>query len=466
MRLLIFFTFSFLHLAYSTLAEDLPGGKKLKKKPQSLHVIIDEYELRIPRSTFTLGIRAIMENGEVLSTKNVGGRLGLRNFEVSVKGGHYQNGKIRVAADNFNDSLIIRVTTRRFKDVQVTETIPLHREMQLLVKNVPMGAAAPGEKYCLEMEAVFDNGSRRKVGTRALPYSNYHIAVRGGKINRNIIRISDDIEKIANHQVSTTITSRSDSQTITETHYPLDYIKSYRYYASGFMGFSGSNGSAFGIGSIHGEPGRSGDHGPDIHVFISTFYDEILRQDLILAEVHSRGRTQNYLINPNGGDLWITTEGGNGGSGGDGARGRDGQDGRDGRVKTYRKQINDSTYKEIKKVYPGEDGQPGEDGGFGADGGFGGDGGNIYVHFTLSSEQYLNRFVFDTRGGSGGWGGCGGAGGNGGDGGEGEPDGRDAPDGRAGSGGRRGPDGYPGRIFYRVIFENDRQVSQSEFKSW
>ncbi|MEL6558826.1 MAG: hypothetical protein AAFQ94_11630 [Bacteroidota bacterium] len=428
-------------------AADGLAGKKLKVRPQRLHLIFDPSELRIAGNSIDIGVEAILPDGQILKTKNIGGKLGMRNFQIAVSGGEFRAGKVFINRDNFQQPLKIEVYARKFQDVTSDVTLPLHQEKQIIVNQLPMGHAAPGEKYRLKIEAVFDNGDRLTVGKRKLPYSRYRIEINGGKIRRGLVTITDDIDRITNHQIETVISPRHNRLMEQRDYFRLDYKKNYRFYAFGFSGFFGSSG----LCGSQGADGEHGDFGPDLYVFLTVAFDSLLQQELLYAEVSKSSEVFKYLINPQGGSLSVRSDGGDGGRGGRGGDGRSGADGEDGQVIIKREDINDSTYREVKIVYAGQDGEDGEPGGDGGYGGDGGDGGNIYVEFTLAAEQYLHLFRFTSLGGNGGFAGLGGSGGRGGRGGRGEPNGRDGTDGPDGFNGCQGRDGRNGRIFFRIV---------------
>lgn len=429
--------------------DELAGGK-LKARPQSLNLAIDPSELRIAGNSIDIGVEAILPDGQILKTKNIGGKLGMRNFQFTISGGEYRAGKVFIDWDNFQKPLKIQVCAKKHRDIIAEVTLPLHQEKQIIVNQLVMGDAAPGEKYRLKIEAVFDNGDRLTVGKRNLPYSRYQIDVHGGKIRKGLITITEDISRITNHQVETVISPRHNSAMAHRDYFRLDYKKNYRFYASGFNGFFGSSG----LSGAHGADGEHGDFGPDLYVFLSVAFDSLLQQELLYAEISRSSEVFKYLINPRGGSLSVCSYGGDGGSGGRGGDGRNGADGEDGQVIIKKERVNDSTYREVKVVYAGQDGENGQPGGDGGYGGDGGDGGDIYVDFTLEAEQYLHLFRFVSPGGNGGLPGRGGTGGRGGRGGRGEPNGKDGEDGPNGFNGYQGRDGRNGRVFFRIVSSN------------
>ena len=442
--------------------EDGLFGKKLKKKPRSLQIVFDEEDLRIPNGYFLIGVHAEMPDGTFQRTRNLGGRLSISNFDFHIEGGRYIAGKIWINAKNRTGFVLVKVTARKYPDVTAVLKIPMHKEVQLLVKQKGQGAAAPGEKYRISVNAVFDNGQQLKVGSSKLPFNHYRIEVTGGTFKRGMINITDDPDRIIDHRVTVNIVPLANPVGASTAVYQLDYKKHYRFFNTGFFGFSGTNGcdgrdgwaGQFGQNGTDGAPGQHGDHAPPVDVYLNAYFDQHLGGDILVAEVVSEQKYQKYLINPEGGSLLVTATGGNGGDGGAGGHGGRGGDGQDGKVRFIKEQISDSTYREVKEVGPARDGGDGGDGGFGGDGGTGGNGGDIFVHFTLAAEPYLSLLSFDNDGGLPGCGGREGVGGAAGSGGAGEPNGHQGHHGRDGVRGHDGYQGLPGRVIYNLVFDH------------
>ena len=88
-------------------AADGLTGKKLKVRPQRLQLIFDPSELRIAGNSIDIGVEAILSDGQILKTKNIGGKLGMRNFHIAVSGGEYRAGKVFINHDNITEVIQI-----------------------------------------------------------------------------------------------------------------------------------------------------------------------------------------------------------------------------------------------------------------------------------------------------------------------------------------------------------------------
>ncbi|MEO1049957.1 MAG: hypothetical protein AAFX87_05010 [Bacteroidota bacterium] len=192
----------------------------------------------------------------------------------------------------------------------------------------------------------------------------------------------------------------------------------------------GRDGNDGGDGS-HGSSGSDGEH---IEVNLSAYYDSIMGRELVKAVVKSKSSSKKstYLVNPAGGKLLITTDGGEGGSGGDGGYGGDGKDAKA------------PTEKKSAKA-PGDGG----DGGNGGDGGDGGNGGSITVYVDPTAANYMRLISFSNEGGQAGRSGNSGDGGSGGSSGYGYSSGSSGNKGYSGSRGRKGIAGAQAEIIYQ-----------------
>jgi len=103
-------------------------AQKLKKRPSALHIVYDEEALRIPNQVLKVGFEAEMADGQIFSSRNIGGKLGARNFIVSVTGGRYAFGKVTIDSDNYSGEIKITVKARRFLDVIASVSLPIHVE--------------------------------------------------------------------------------------------------------------------------------------------------------------------------------------------------------------------------------------------------------------------------------------------------------------------------------------------------
>jgi hypothetical protein len=132
---------------------------------------------------------------------------------------------------------------------------------------------------------------------------------------------------------------------------PVQYSRAFQAHFSGPSGFSGSNGSDGRSGSSgssgstdpdhpsaggNGEDGGNGDdggdggpggNGPPVDVWVTLKSGS---HPLLQVSVAAEGRTRLFLVDPDGGSLTVTSNGGSGGSGGRGGRGGSGGSGGNG----------------------------------------------------------------------------------------------------------------------------------------
>lgn len=147
-----------------------------------------------------------------------------------------------------------------------------------------------------------------------------------------------------------------------------------------------SNPSAGGRGSDGARGGDGGDGGDgspgeNVHVWVTL---EPGTQPLIQVRAASAAHASFFLIDPNGGSLWIDANGGEGGRGGSGGRGGHGGSGGSGGFG-------------FPNGSPGQDGLNGSDGHAGLDGAAG----NILVSVDPAAQQYLDHFHFSNKDGRG-----------------------------------------------------------------
>jgi hypothetical protein len=207
-------------------------------------------------------------------------------------------------------------------------------------------------------------------------------------------RISDG--KMAH--VAITVPSHPDMHS--EIDIPVRYDYNYSFYVSGSSGSSGMNGSdgmdgsSGSMGSIDpehpsdggngsdgtngsdGQDGGSGGDAPPMQVRVA------LRSGphpLLQVEAFAAGSDRFYLIDPNGGFLTVTSEGGSGGSGGKGGRGGRGGSGGSG----------------IPSGSSGSDGLSGRDGSDGSSG----RAGSITVTYDPQAKPFLNVIRLSNAGG-------------------------------------------------------------------
>lgn len=228
---------------------------------------------------------------------------------------------------------------------------------------------------------------------------------------------------------------------------------------SGSNGFNGISGSYGGNGTdgYAGSRGSNGYRGPDLEVYATSYYDTIIKAELLYVRVKNiyDDRIKNYFINVDGGTIDILSRGGNGGCGGDGGTGGNGGAGSDGIIYHETVYVNDSTTRTEIRHGPGENGGNGGNGGYGGDGGDGGRGGDITLFYTPYAQPYLHLIRRYSNGGNGSSGGFYGSGGSGGIGGNGSPSGHSGSSGLSGGSGHSGYDGRSGSIRCIPVPENN-----------
>ncbi|MFL6601485.1 MAG: hypothetical protein ACJ8R9_09145 [Steroidobacteraceae bacterium] len=191
-------------------------------------------------------------------------------------------------------------------------------------------------------------------------------------------------------------------EVVTDLAVPARYDVAFAAHFSGSPGINGSSGTD-GLAGSDGSPGstdpsnasaggsgtdgaRGGDGGDggdgtpgeNVHAWVTVKQDA---QPLIQVRVAGQSHEDFFLIDPNGGSLWIYADGGRGGHGGTGGRGGHGGSGGFGSPNGVSGQDG----------FNGSDGRPGLDGAAG----------NILVSVDPAARQYLDRFHFLNRDGLG-----------------------------------------------------------------
>lgn len=436
----------------------------------------------------------------------LGGSVWWLKYKVDVTGGSDFGGKILV-----NEKLVpskgkyigLRVYPRRQPALQKEMLIPLNYDTRIVYRPTNRFDKAPGSQIKGEVEAEFNNGIKRVYeNLRTSKESDYYrFSPNGGSWYNGKFVIDPDFMNIQGHKASLVVSSML-NRSVTDTFAVLlDYRHAYQLHfsgASGSSGFSGSSGhsgstGANGSDGQNGGDGAPGMDGPEVGIWVDLYHDSILHTDLLYVYAQNQwtGQEYRYLINPDGGTLQVSSEGGDGGRGGDGGNGGSGGQGQEGErwvethiekktiqkpvvkkvIKKRTRKTTDANGKEVETevdveveetVYVDEvidvvveevkygPGGPGGNGGWGGAGGYGGqggNGGNIFLFFTEDARPYQNVIIARSNGGSGGSHGSGGHGGSGGSGGFGNPNGP------SGSGGQSGPsaigwasEGYGGKI--------------------
>jgi hypothetical protein len=476
-------------------------------RPDSVRLVYNEQQLRLPGENIQIGVMAYYKKGKVRKTTGMlGGSVFWWRYKVEVTGGNYNSGKVTV-----NERLIpskgkfisISAYPRKHPELVQNLLLPLNYETGIEFRPVNTFDKSPGSKVKGEITARFDNGMVRvyKDLKSREASDGYEFLTSGGSWDRGQFTIEPDFEKIVDHQSNLMVHSLR-NQMVSDTFFvSLDYKHDYTLRFSGMSGsngFSGRDGSygsagSHGEGGYPGQDGEVGDDGPDIGVWTDLYRDSLLGYDLlyVFAQNFRTNEEFRYLINPEGGSLTVHSRGGNGGFGGQGGDGGAGGNGRDGEKwvekhkekkivqkpvtkkvikKEKRKTINPEGKEveteveveveetvmenvevevevEVEKQGPGENGGHGGWGGPGGLGGPGGYGGNIDLYFTSDAIPWKNLIIARSAGGSGGLHGSGGHGGPGGSGGQGRPEGRNGLPGRDGpSAMGSAEDGYPGEI--------------------
>ena len=476
-------------------------------RPDSIRLVYNEQQLRLPGESFQVGVIAFYKKGKVRKTTGMlGGSVFWWRYKMEVTGGNYNSGKVTVSErliPSKGKYISIRAYPRKHPELAQNLLLPLNYETGISFRPVNAFDKSPGSKVKGEIIARFDNGMVRvyKDLKNREASDGYEFLTSGGSWDRGQFTIEPDFEKIVDHQSNLTVHSLRNLSVSDTFSVLLDYKHDYTLSfsgRSGSIGFSGSDGrhgspGNHGEGGSPGQDGEFGEDGPDIGVWADLYRDSLLGVDLLYVFVQNFRTNEEfrYLINPEGGSLAVHSRGGNGGFGGSGGDGGAGGNGRDGEkwmekhkekkiiqkpvtrkvVKKEKRKTTNAEGKEVEievdvetevtvmvdqevevevtveKQGPGENGGHGGWGGPGGLGGPGGYGGNIDLYFTPDAMPWKNRIIASSSGGSGGMHGSGGHGGPGGSGGQGNPDGRNGFRGHDGpSAPGSAEDGYPGEI--------------------
>lgn len=438
--------------------------------------------LKLPDSKHEIGLVVFTEDNHIHRTTGMlKGKLRWDNFVVDAQGATIKNGKLtiqRTLPEEYPAFIPLSFYSVYEPEKVFHDTIRMNYETAIELFPLNAFRKIPGAVVKFGMDITYDNGEHQTYNDiRRIDNleKDFHLLTRGATFKKSEFKISEDIFDIPQHKAGIVIESLRDPDIYGMLEVLLDYKGNYRMSANGLMGsggFWGSSGSSGGTGQHgqhgqDGDPGRYGENGSNLDVFVDAYYDSILSQPLVKVYIGNPDskKASHYLINPNGGNIYISAQGGDGGSGGDGGNGGNGGKGAIG--ETYQVEIKDiviskdTAGREIRKEVirhetrqrRGGDGGSGGDGGWGGPGGPGGNGGYIIVSYTQAAQPYLSLLSINTHGGRGGNGGDGGSAGSGGEGGTGNPNGRSGRNGRYGA---DGPDGYPGNngpIEYKVVRE-------------
>ena len=462
-------------------------------KMDSIQIVSDDRQLVLPGESFQIGIISYYKNGKVRKTIGLtGGSTWWWRYKVDVSGGTDFSGRISV-----NEELIpskgkyidIKAYPRKQPELAKELLLPLNYETKIEYRPTSGFDRAPGTQIKGELVTEFNNGQERVCTDlrNSRESANFQFSGEGGFWKNGRFTIEPDFTRIVEHRAAIIVNSLRNKSVADTFSVPLDYKHAYDLHFrgnSGFFGVSGSNGSSGSSGSngYHGQAGQdgeSGSDGPEIGIWTDLYRDSVLNCDLLYVYAQNlwTGEEFRYLINPEGGKLDVSSEGGSGGTGGSGGNGGNGGDGLDGRTwiekhiekqtvkkpitkKVIHKEIHKRTDSEGKEyeveverettetVYvdevidvevevvcqgPGSDGGDGGWGGPGGLGGPGGYGGNITLYFTADAMPYKHLITARSEGGSGGINGSGGSGGRAGNGGYGNPSGNSGVSGQSGS---------------------------------
>jgi hypothetical protein len=233
---------------------------------------------------------------------------------------------------------------------------------------------------------------------KTVEWNQFKIEVEGGKFADGKVIISGNPADIKNHEVKIKAATIKNAEIKSEWTVKLNYTGNIVADFSGTpgeRGYSGQNGQR-GANAVtssdkcgsggNGGPGGNGgngDVGQDIEVFAKMKYDEVLKKELLHVLVKSKttGKSQTYLVNPEGGKIKVSADGGYGGSGGQGGQG--GQGG-------------DDSYRQASGN--------GGNGGSGGVGGNGANGGTITAYMDPSTDKLpAGVITFSNEGGEGGY---------------------------------------------------------------
>lgn len=194
-----------------------------------------------------------------------------------------------------------------------------------------------------------------------------------------------------------------------------------------------------GVGQVgghggNGDDGEAGRPGDEVEVAVALVSGEPKEKPLLQVKVRGahKPNEQLFLVDPTGGSVLISANGGAGGNGGNGGSGGAGGSGGTG-------------------APPGNGGDGGN-GGNGGNGGDGGDGGRVTLTVSPDAQRFMSLIKVENRGGAGGQPGHAGPGGSGGGAFSGAQSGRSGHSGQGGRrAGRAGRDGPPPKVEVRPL---------------
>lgn len=269
---------------------------------------------------------------------------------------------------------------------------------ELLISHSADSEISPGSTISIEVKARLKNGKIKSF----TKWNKITVTTSGASFEHGKIYIVDDPKLIKNHLIQVDFILISNPKIHVTHEINLNYKGDFFGFFKGTNGFKGKNrGSRLGIGVIgrdgykgkQGGDGGDGQRGQNIKVWINfdTTHKKMSQLLNIKVENIHTHKYSHFLVNPNGGKIELSVEGGHGGNGGNGGDGGSGKDA------TETKDAGD-----------------GGDGGNGGNGGHGGSGGSILVFVHPDCERYINNntIVFNISQGFGGQGGNAGEGGS------------------------------------------------------
>lgn len=468
------------------------AGFLFAPKIDSIQLVFDDQQLILPGESFRIGIISYYKNGKVRKTVGLtGGLAWWLRYKVEVSGGTDFSGRISV-----NEELIpskgkyidIKAWPRKQPELAKELLLPLNFETKIEYRPTTDFDKAPGSQIKGELLTEFNNGQTRICSDlrNSRESENFQFSGQGGLWKNGRFTIEPDFTMIENHRSSVIVNSLRNNSVADTFSVLLDYKHAYTLNlkgSSGTPGFSGMSGSSGSPGNhgYHGQAGYDGEFGtdsPEIGVWSDLYRDSVLNCDLLYVYAQNlwTGEEFRYLINPEGGKLNVSSNGGSGGFGGSGGNGGSGGDGMEGEkwiekhiekrivkkpvtktvIRKEKKKVTDKDGKEteievdvevpetvyvdevvevvveVVKQGPGGDGGDGGWGGPGGLGGPGGYGGKITLYFTDDAMPFRYMITARSKGGSGGLHGSGGSGGHGGRGGNGNPSGNSGSHGQSG----------------------------------
>jgi hypothetical protein len=315
------------------------AGTSLRNKQVArLRVIYDQNQLRLPGSSIKLGIVAYLKNGDSVCTRGfLNGKVAWRNYNFEIEGGKFRNGNIRIGGgiDNtLEQQLIIKVASKHQPEISDYEIVNFNYSVKITLYHEGIIQKSPGQSFKIGVEARMDDGKIIRTGSSRSwwnTFDPYEVTVEGGQKINSRIYLHDSPDAFYQHQVKIKAWSRMNPSLVDSIFFLLDYRGESRLVVSGFDGFSGFAGifGSSGSGGSDGEPGNHGQHGsdgargPDLEVWVDLYYDTIISVNLLKIWVDNpgTGKSQFFLVNPDGGRLLVYSKGGDGGDGGSGGSG-------------------------------------------------------------------------------------------------------------------------------------------------